>query len=55
MTAFDPDVAWSRVKMTNEVTWGAIRKARFVSVPVIDENLGRSDSGGVHRPGFEQF
>lgn len=34
---------------------GAAEKAGFASVTVIDEDLGRSGSGSVQRPGFERL
>lgn len=34
---------------------GAAEAAGFVSVTVIDDDLGRSGSGGMHRPGFQRL
>jgi DNA invertase Pin-like site-specific DNA recombinase len=34
---------------------GAAEKAGFASVTVIDDDLGRSGSGSVQRPGFERL
>src|SRR5258708_31960947 len=34
---------------------GAAEKAGFTSVTVIDDDLGRSGSGSMHRPGFERL
>ena len=34
---------------------GAAEAAGFVSVTVIDDDLGRSGSGSMHRPGFERL
>src|ERR1700688_217917 len=34
---------------------GAAAAAGFASVTVIDDDLGRSGSGSMHRPGFERL
>src|SRR5258705_5478431 len=34
---------------------GAAKEAGFMSVTVIDDDLGRSGSGNVQRPGFERL
>jgi len=34
---------------------GAAQSAGFISVTVIDDDLGRSGSGSTHRPGFERL
>ena len=34
---------------------GAAQRAGFASVTVIDDDLGRSGSGSMHRPGFERL
>ena len=34
---------------------GAAEKAGFITVTVIDDDLGRSGSGSAHRPGFERL
>ena len=33
---------------------GAAQSAGFIAVTVIDDDLGRSGSGSIHRPGFER-
>ncbi|MCK1562412.1 recombinase family protein [Bradyrhizobium sp. 173] len=37
------------------MTWRELRKARFASVTVIEDDLGRYGSGSVQRPGFERL
>ena len=34
---------------------GAAQSAGFIAVTVIDDDLGRSGSGSIHRPGFERL
>ena len=34
---------------------GAAQSAGFITVIVIDDDLGRSGSGNTHRPGFERL
>src|SRR5471032_3275294 len=37
------------------MTWPKLRRGRASSVTVIDDDLGRSGSGSMQRPGFERL